>query len=944
MHDWILAPSLYDKYGDQPPNNNFTKEVRLVYFKSASPSTAEKNLLEGIDKKEGKEPNKQEQDIDKLRHSTLVALDKAGTAISQKQKETLLNRIQANSSTTQLKEIQTEIDNRRKNVGQFIKELSPHRGLFTQDENQGTTFEKHVEKFVNSDLENQANYLRDLAKNIKNYQEQFNQFYKLFSKLKTVPADLEKEFKDLGFENRASWLKERNTLKERANNLKKLPVWSKINKQEHEKFSNLFRILGNSALELQLNKLEVSLQKNAILYEEHSIAVELEASGQYKLPAYLKNFTELEDDEKRTALNRFRSELSKIVRSELYKHEDKFGKPDYEFIDTWLPKDSLTDTIAHFKGIKKYIADLEKAHEAGKKYDKAVLDHFDFDNLYVGQRLSLATSGKLDKYSNQEHIKADKNYQKRLKEFADKEKYPPFGLINSKGVKSYQSWFNKLSLNEKQDYLKNPDNDDLVKTKEARIANNEQFNDLPKPIQKEYGLNFKEGGFEERSKMLNHITPQIKKLNANYGSKVDAALEEGKITPQAAEQYKDWFNNDLTLKQKKIYLAESDLDDQRRDEVINIFEQEIKENPKFQELSAKKQKDYEEEFYESRDLDGKFALIKEIASDHFDESAKSLIENNLNTIQSNKAEINEELLTTKEIDKLENKADLALTDNKFETAQEAYKAILDLIDKNSDPKKYRFYQQKLDGIQQKERAFHDVESEPKIEAELDDLIDESIENPNLDSERKSFTILYLIEEGIELSEQQTLGLTAEDRQQRALAKKDKEPTIKPYQPTADELQDPLQELNQAIQNPDYDSDRLDPGLTRETSKIVEFDAVHFNNVASGAQPDAEHIRQHNALNNQFVKHQSQPLEKRALHNFKTVDHKTGEELRAKKFHEKYVHPERLQLQSKILNDIKQNLEKRYPNQPTLVQKLLDRAEKKLNSRTDQELTTKLVRV
>jgi len=755
-----------------------------------------------------------------------------------------------------------------------------------------------------------------LDKLINNYQSQFSELYKIFGDQRNVPRELLEEFKAKGRTKRATLLKALDQTGKDFTTLQKSKNWQSLTKAQQQKELDLFKNLGIDARQLRLKQLEQNLRPNS-----HDKAFqafqELDKKENLHLTDKINNFPLLTDQEKAEKIGQIRRQIINLINNKYAPHDNILSKKDLDGIANHLPRTENADLAAWYLNADRTINDAKTTARLSKDINPKILEHFEWNNLFTHERLQLLQDRTIEKHQDKEQLTLDTKYTNKLDKYKE---YKGYGLINDEGKKAYLKWYRTLSLEQKTAVLEKPDNDYLEQTHEKRQANVDQFLKLTKPIQKEYQSKFKNADFEKRTELITQITTDIETKDTEFTQKVNDMVENGLLSPKSADAYTEWFNQELTLKDKTKFLTRSDLDKPERKQIYNLFQQ-ITDSPDFKELPAAEQKKSKQKFDEA-DLEERIKLVKKLGKTYLDDPITGVkTKDLLNQIRTkNQLKTNALEIYADETEELTNKGENYENEGKYEKAKTSYTDALDLLDKVENPEQAKELQQKINEMEELQNVLDGIETESPLNSQINHEIDTELRNPTLQDELTHFSIMYMAYKAAKTSEMQTKTHGAQNRVHNGL-----------HQDTTDEI-DELDDNFAALTNQKTQITEDEKGLLGLT-ETIDFRADEFD--------DHNNEAYDTSLVKRLANLQTRPATEQRIDELRLVDEKYNE-LTANQYYKTMLAPKEAEIQTTLTNNITKTMGGHLNDAPIIQDALKNLINKKVTALDTHRLTIPLV--
>ncbi|PIQ79312.1 hypothetical protein COV81_02535 [Candidatus Peregrinibacteria bacterium CG11_big_fil_rev_8_21_14_0_20_41_10] len=755
-----------------------------------------------------------------------------------------------------------------------------------------------------------------MDKLINNYQSQFSELYKIFGDQRNVPRELLEEFKAKGRTKRATLLKALDQTGKDFTTLQKSKNWQSLTKAQQQKELDLFKNLGIDARQLRLKQLEQNLRPNS-----HDKAFqafqELDKKENLHLTDKINNFPLLTDQEKAEKIGQIRRQIINLINNKYAPHDNILSKKDLDGIANHLPRTENADLAAWYLNADRTINDAKTTARLSKDINPKILEHFEWNNLFTHERLQLLQDRTIEKHQDKEQLTLDTKYTNKLDKYKE---YKGYGLINDEGKKAYLKWYRTLSLEQKTAVLEKPDNDYLEQTHEKRQANVDQFLKLTKPIQKEYQSKFKNADFEKRTELITQITTDIETKDTEFTQKVNDMVENGLLSPKSADAYTEWFNQELTLKDKTKFLTRSDLDKPERKQIYNLFQQ-ITDSPDFKELPAAEQKKSKQKFDEA-DLEERIKLVKKLGKTYLDDPITGVkTKDLLNQIRTkNQLKTNALEIYADETEELTNKGENYENEGKYEKAKTSYTDALDLLDKVENPEQAKELQQKINEMEELQNVLDGIETESPLNSQINHEIDTELRNPTLQDELTHFSIMYMAYKAAKTSEMQTKTHGAQNRVHNGL-----------HQDTTDEI-DELDDNFAALTNQKTQITEDEKGLLGLT-ETIDFRADEFD--------DHNNEAYDTSLVKRLANLQTRPATEQRIDELRLVDEKYNE-LTANQYYKTMLAPKEAEIQTTLTNNITKTMGGHLNDAPIIQDALKNLINKKVTALDTHRLTIPLV--
>ncbi|PIZ77576.1 hypothetical protein COY06_00465, partial [Candidatus Peregrinibacteria bacterium CG_4_10_14_0_2_um_filter_41_8] len=747
-------------------------------------------------------------------------------------------------------------------------------------------------------------------------QSQFSELYKIFGDQRNVPRELLEEFKAKGRTKRATLLKALDQTGKDFTTLQKSKNWQSLTKAQQQKELDLFKNLGIDARQLRLKQLEQNLRPNS-----HDKAFqafqELDKKENLHLTDKINNFPLLTDQEKAEKIGQIRRQIINLINNKYAPHDNILSKKDLDGIANHLPRTENADLAAWYLNADRTINDAKTTARLSKDINPKILEHFEWNNLFTHERLQLLQDRTIEKHQDKEQLTLDTKYTNKLDKYKE---YKGYGLINDEGKKAYLKWYRTLSLEQKTAVLEKPDNDYLEQTHEKRQANVDQFLKLTKPIQKEYQSKFKNADFEKRTELITQITTDIETKDTEFTQKVNDMVENGLLSPKSADAYTEWFNQELTLKDKTKFLTRSDLDKPERKQIYNLFQQ-ITDSPDFKELPAAEQKKSKQKFDEA-DLEERIKLVKKLGKTYLDDPITGVkTKDLLNQIRTkNQLKTNALEIYADETEELTNKGENYENEGKYEKAKTSYTDALDLLDKVENPEQAKELQQKINEMEELQNVLDGIETESPLNSQINHEIDTELRNPTLQDELTHFSIMYMAYKAAKTSEMQTKTHGAQNRVHNGL-----------HQDTTDEI-DELDDNFAALTNQKTQITEDEKGLLGLT-ETIDFRADEFD--------DHNNEAYDTSLVKRLANLQTRPATEQRIDELRLVDEKYNE-LTANQYYKTMLAPKEAEIQTTLTNNITKTMGGHLNDAPIIQDALKNLINKKVTALDTHRLTIPLV--
>lgn len=787
---------------------------------------------------------------------------------------------------------------------QWQLRLKGKEHLFAEDENRGTTYKKHQEKFLQLSLDKQIQILGDLDTMIGKYQSQFDELKEIFSQQKDIPEKINNEFKKFGRRGRQKILDELAKTETNFQNLKKLTSYKQLSLEEQQYQEELFNNLGLNERQSFLDTIKNTLEKASPLDKDFDILAKIIAENPEIDPGIdTIHFLNLSPVDKQKTINTLQQKIISFIQESYKNVRNIMPKKDAESLDLWLPKTPISDLPFWVKNIDKNINEINEIAEAKSDFEEAaaktngfkpgsielqeycqkIFTHFDLDNKFAFEIAKLFSSNKLQNYLEQistaENIKEDKAYEQALAKLNKKDSNG-LNLITDEAYNEYLDWFRDLPLETKKiingpDQIKKTKADFLWSTIDARKSNNEKFLKLNKATQTSIKSEYLNSGFEERTTLLEQTKIKQLKLSQAYNKKVDELISENLVSPDSKEPYLKWFNA-LSPEDMEVYLEASDLDNPKRQQILTAWQKVLTFVP------DQKRKSLDKDFQKAN-LKKREQLLIEIGEKYYnDENAKRDINNELETPEL------ESKLDQTQINFLQQKAATAEAEGDFERAADYLTSIIELYNvADVNNAKLRKYQKELKELKELigAKPEHQETINP-LEQEINAEIQDVINNPKNRAARTFFSMLFMAYR------------TTQNANRRAGGNFRARERIEAYH---------------GDEQTDLDSDDALP---------IEFNLRELRQQAKNKEKHPTHLQNH------FYEAQARPNHQdQIIPNLKLVNAK-GRELKADEFYNTEVEPAYNGLKNKLKTQVSSNLMHKFSDsagQQARLKKLIEQA-------------------
>ncbi len=780
--------------------------------------------------------------------------------------------------------------------------------LFAEDENRGTTYKKHQEKFLQLSLDKQIQILGDLDTMIGKYQSQFDELKEIFSQQKNIPEKINNEFKKFGRRGRQKILDELAKTETTFQNIKKLTSFKQLSLEEQHYQEELFNNLGLNERQSFLDTIKNTLEKASPLDKDFDILAKIiRDNPEINADIDVIHFLNLSSVDKQKTINQLQQQITNYIRDSYNDVRAIMPKKDQESLDIWLNKTPISDLPFWVKNIDKNINEINEIAEAKSEFEEAVAEtngfkpgsielqeycqkiytHFDLDNKFAFEIAKLFSNNKLQNYLEQvstaENITEDNTYEQALAKLTKKDSNG-LNLITDEAYNEYRDWFRDLPIATKKiingpDQIKKAKADFLWSTIDARKSNNEKFLKLNKATQTSLKSEYLNSGFEERTILLEQTQIKQLKLSKAYSQKVDDLIAENLVSPDSKEPYLKWFNA-LTPEDMEVYLEASDLDNPKRAQILSAWDKVLNFVPDHKRKSLNKD-------FQKANLKKREQLLLKIGEEYYnDENAKRDINNELETPDL------EPKIDQAQINFLQNKAETAEAEGDFDRAADFLTSIIELYNAAEiDNAKLRKYQKNLKELKELigAKPEHQETNNP-LEQEINAEIQNVISSPKNKSARTFFSMLFMAYR------------TTQNANRRAGGNFRATERIEAYH---------------GDEQPDLDPDEALP---------IEFNLRDLRKQEKNKEKHPTHFQ------NRFYEAQSNPNpQDQTIANLKLVNAK-GRELKADEFYDTEVEPSFHGLKNKLMEQVIRNLMPNFsdsPGQQARLKKLTEQAFSKI---------------
>jgi len=448
------------------------------------------------------------------------------------------------------------------------------------DEKRAYELDQALEEAEEVDIETQKQILQPIQDEINTRKKQLNKFGEFITQ-KNKTKEL-KDFQAKSINERDKEIKQRETHNQLLKDLE-------LKDDDLRLAKEIYSDLGEKGRKVENNRLQSAVNSKHLKKRLDQAPDDLQKK--YLESLGFKNFTNIDftfftKEEKEKALAGMREILQKEYQT-LYQDNPHFTQTDRDQFDKWANSNDWS-----FRILKKCITDfsiaIEMAEEATKKAERfsaEILEFYNWDQISTFDRHELLKSGKLE---NSESYQLNKRYQSQLETYLPSKKYGTYGLLDKQAATAQSKWFQAKTISERQKILEKPEEyDNIIKNLKERIQTNNNFSRLAPQYQAEFQKQYISANQNNRQAIIERITNKDEDLNTQLRLKLKELIKTHILSPKHTQSHLDHFQT-LNLKSKKKFLSSSQLDNQERQTLLDIFEQDIlanlakSERPKFQ--------------------------------------------------------------------------------------------------------------------------------------------------------------------------------------------------------------------------------------------------------------------------------------------------------------------------------------------------------------------------
>ncbi|KKQ72007.1 MAG: hypothetical protein UT33_C0007G0095 [Candidatus Peregrinibacteria bacterium GW2011_GWC2_39_14] len=466
------------------------------------------------------------------------------------------------------KEMAATVADTQKLTHSYFEKLDTNRELFGLDKDRHVdTLAEYKQEFKQQDVKGKETYFKQVDQEIDSLRELQDKLVKLVG---NSPAHMEEFNKLRRHEKRDEYLPELETVMKQYNSfMKKLEGSKEYDASEIRMMEMRFKESSVADQKKLLQEWGFEGKTEAGAEKVAEVAQELKAQFNLFSPTRQKKFDREFADAK---TKRRQTEIIDSMRADLKQDYMKRvnGSKYLSSSEKQKALQSVSDKNFDIKFIELCLSSFAQCEAKVKQFEKTysnapkeVQDQYHFWEADYEEKQKIIEEVK-------EHVKIGKEFEAKVKKFAEE------GLVAKKSMSEDKDYivkwrhnFRKLSLVEKKKLLQNSSLDAPIRKQVLA-----DFRALPEAQRKPFEKAFMKGNLRERLKILTQLKEQGNEMMKNRDGltkKVGTMEKRGTLAHKSARAYEAWIKT-LSAEDLKKYAKKSELDDPRREKMLDLFE------------------------------------------------------------------------------------------------------------------------------------------------------------------------------------------------------------------------------------------------------------------------------------------------------------------------------------------------------------------------------------